>query len=448
MRLSCVVPLFLVVATGCSSGRVVRLETGLDSFVVTPHEEPGAELKAAELGADAFEQAVAELARDVRPFRHPMREARAVFGVPSRSGTFDYEARGQRFIPRQQDVDGPRLLETYADEELTRAYGEWCARRRKAGDCLRLLDEGPLLGSDGKYTLAMAIAMDGVWVETVEALEGMVDPDVLHATVLASVTMYMLLWSLPEPISKGIAATLTAAAIAYLGVDTVLRLIDGWVLLVRKVDSSRTFAQLSEAAGEYGEVLGENAARVFVMLATAAIGSTAGLAAKSVGLPGSAQAALAVESQAGFSYAALGGVQSVAATTTGLTVALVPTAVAMSARSPRDGSHSHQHHLATNKNDRSSVRGGPWTPRFRHIFQKAGMELKDQENIVPIKGHRGPHPQRYHELVFEELDAATSTCRTVQSCRAALQATLRRLAREVATPGTELNLLVTRGAKP
>ncbi|NTX05675.1 AHH domain-containing protein [Myxococcus sp. CA040A] len=446
MRLCCVVPLFLMV--GCSSGRVVRLETGLDSFIVTPREEPGAELKAAELGADDFEQAIAELARDVRPFRHPMQEARALFGVPSRSGTFQFEPRGQRLIPQRQDVDGPRLLETYADEELTRAYGEWCARRRTAGDCLRLLDEGPLLGSDGKYTLAMAIAMDGVWTETAEALEGMVDPDVLQATVLASVTMYMLLWSLPEPISKGLAATLTAAAIAYLGVDTVLRLIDGWVLLVRKVDSSRTFAQLSEAAGEYGEVLGENAARVFVMLATAAIGSTAGLAAKSVGLPGSAQAALAVEAQAGFSYAALGGVQSVAATTTGLTVVLVPTAVAMSARAPRGGSRPHQHHLATDKNGISSVRGGPWTPRFRHIFQKAGMELKDPENIVPLKGHRGPHPQRYHELVFEELDAATLTCRTVLSCRAALQGALRRLAREVATPGTELNLLVTRGATP
>ncbi len=101
MRLRAVVPLFLaLVAAGCSSGRVVRLEAGPDSFVVTPREEPGAELKAAELGADAFGQAVAELAGDVRPFRHPMREARALFGVPSRSGTFLYESQGQRLVPQ------------------------------------------------------------------------------------------------------------------------------------------------------------------------------------------------------------------------------------------------------------------------------------------------------------------------------------------------------------
>src|SRR3712207_7872183 len=33
------------------------------------------------------------------------------------------------------------------------------------------------------------------------------------------------------------------------------------------------------------------------------------------------------------------------------------------------------HHLATNKNSVSTARGGPWTPRFRRIFKKAGMEL-------------------------------------------------------------------------
>jgi hypothetical protein len=281
-----------------------------------------------------------------------MLEARALFGVPSRSGVYRYESRGRRLRPEgPEDADGPRLLESYADEALTGEYGQWCQRKSQPGDCLRLLDEGPLLASDGKYTLAMAIAMDSVWEETAEALEGMADPDALRATLTASVTMSLLLWSLPEPVSKGVAATLTALAIAYLGVDTVWRLIDGWLTLVREVDRATTFEQLRAAGEAYGEVLGENAARVFVLLATAAVGNTAGLAAKASRLPGSAQA---VESQAGFQYVAVGGVQSVAMTAQGFTIALSPNALAMAQRGMSGGSTKKRqaHHLATDKNTR------------------------------------------------------------------------------------------------
>ncbi len=180
------------------------------------------------------------------------------------------------------------------------------------------------------------------------------------------------------------------------------------------------------------------------MLATAAIGNTAGLAAKASRLPGSAQAAVAVETQAGYRYMAVGSVESVALAAEGFTVALAPNAVAMAARGMRGG-RTRDHHLATNKNSVSTARGGPWTPRFKRIFKKAGMELKDPENIVPVEGHSGPHPQRYHELVSERLNGATETCRRVEECRAALTRALQQLAREVVTKGTELNRLVTRG---
>jgi hypothetical protein len=441
--------LLLSLGTGCATSRVARLETGHDSFVVTPRKEEGAALEEAELDEDEFAEAVGSLARDVRPFRHPLREARERFGVPSRSGVYRYEQRTRRLIAQEaEDTDGPHLLESYADEELTRAYGQWCQRKKQPGDCLRLLDEGPLLASDGKYTLAMAIAMDSVWEETVEALEDMADPNAVRATLTASVTMYLLLWSLPEPVSKGLAATLTAVAIAYLGVDTVWRLLDGWLTLVREVDRATTFEQLSEAGEAYGEVLGENAARVFVMLATAAIGNTAGLAAKASGLPGSAQAALAVESQAGFQYVAVGSVQSVAMTAEGFTIALAPNALAMAQQgmSGRGAKgRSQAHHLATDKNSVSTARGGPWTPEFRRIFRRAGMELEDPENIVDVPGHKGPHPKEYHELVFRRLRGATASCRSVNACREALTTELRKLAEEAMTRGTEINRLLTQG---
>nr|AYM52733.1 lipoprotein [Archangium disciforme] len=130
--------LLLWVGSGCSTVRAVRLDTGDESFVVTPHEEEEAELEAAELEDDEFEESLVELARDVRPFHNPLREARELFGVPARSGVYRYETRTRRLIPQgPEDADGPHLLASYADEELTRAYGQWCARKSQPGDCLR-----------------------------------------------------------------------------------------------------------------------------------------------------------------------------------------------------------------------------------------------------------------------------------------------------------------------
>ena len=46
---------------------------------------------------------------------------------------------------------------------------------------------------------------------------------------------------MPEPVSKGLAASLTAGLIAYLGVDTVWSLIQGWRLLVAEADRATSF---------------------------------------------------------------------------------------------------------------------------------------------------------------------------------------------------------------
>ena len=61
------------------------------------------------------------------------------------------------------------------------------------------------------------------------------------------------------------------------------------------------------------------------------------------------------------------------------------------------GSGGPVHHIATNKNWDSPARGGPWSPRFEKLFKKAGMSLDDAANKVAVPGHRGPHPEAYHE---------------------------------------------------
>jgi RHS repeat-associated protein len=58
------------------------------------------------------------------------------------------------------------------------------------------------------------------------------------------------------------------------------------------------------------------------------------------------------------------------------------------------------HHICTDKNFTSAKMGGPWTPRFQELFDKAGMSLQDKANIAIVLGHYGPHPGAYHQEVL------------------------------------------------
>jgi HNH/ENDO VII superfamily nuclease len=113
-----------------------------------------------------------------------------------------------------------------------------------------------------------------------------------------------------------------------------------------------------------------------------------------------------------------------------------------------DGSQKkdgHQwHHLATNKNEISSTQGGPWTPLFQRIFAKAGMDLDDPANRVYLAGHQGPHPEAYHEVIYDTLRRALARCNSVEHCRSTLTTALQDLAQEVCTPGSRLHQLVTK----
>jgi hypothetical protein len=141
----------------------------------------------------------------------------------------------------------------------------------------------------------------------------------------------------------------------------------------------------------------------------------------------------------------LGAVEEIALSAEGVSVTVAATAMTMGA-SGSGGSSSpciEKHHIATVCNDKDTRRGGPWTPRFRTIFAKAGMSMEDPANKMPLPGHYGPPPERYHQIVFNALDDATASCRSVVECREALTRALKALAKEIATPGTGLNQLVT-----
>ncbi|WP_157232105.1 GIY-YIG nuclease family protein [Hyalangium minutum] len=221
-----------------------------------------------------------------------------------------------------------------AAAELKRCYLQWCGRTWGEGDCLRLLVDKPELDNDGKYTLAMAIAQRHVLGEMKDAFGEMVNPVAVYASITSAMTVYLLLWTLPEPVSKGLAATMTVALMAYLGVDTVWRLIDGWLVVVREVDRATTFEEIEVAGTKYGKTMGRTAAKAFVMLATVAVGNTAaGMASRLPTLPGAGPAAVLAETQLNLRYAAAASqVEAVTVSAEGATLTLAPGAVAMAAR--------------------------------------------------------------------------------------------------------------------
>jgi len=287
-----------------------------------------------QLRTGEFKQSLAELARDVRPASNPLRHARRLM--------FDslwHEEVYLKWTGRRLELDSEAAVEPRASQsclEMTRAYGRWCEHQRRSRDCLSLLTNGPVLDGEGRYALALEFALGSVWNETVDAFKDMASPEAVRATLVSAMAVYLMLWTIPEPLSKGLAASLTVGLIAYLGVDTVWSLIQGWRLLVAEADRATTFAGLREAGERFGRVMGKNSARVFILLTTAAIGNTAGLAVKGPGLPGAARATALADSQAGFRWAMVGEVGSVALSAEGVfTIALAPGAVAMSAQGPQ-----------------------------------------------------------------------------------------------------------------
>ncbi|NTX37561.1 AHH domain-containing protein [Myxococcus sp. CA033] len=399
------------------------------------------------LEEDAFVEALSTLARTKRPDVVPREAAQRLLAMEERGGTYLFDVRTRRLTPLE--AGAPEEVFSAEDVELTRQYLLWCERTMRAGDCLRLFGARQVVSGDARFTLALALAQGAVLEEMLEGFRDMADPEAMLSSVMWMGTMYLVLWTVPEPLSKGLAAMMTATLVAYVGVDTFWGLVVGFRRLMEQVDRAHSFDELRVAGEAYGKVMGRSAARAFALLATLAVGNTAaGFAGKVPGLPGSAGASVKAAGELGIRLGAVGELQTVTVSGASVTAVVAPEALSMLARGPEGAGagrvEGHDHHIASNKFWKDTRSGGPWSPRFQRLFDRAGMSLDDSENIVRVRGHKGPHPEAYHRIVLRRLDAALVDCRTMQQCREVLTVELRRLGQEVATPGSDLNKLVTR----
>jgi hypothetical protein len=330
-----VAALLALLVSACNSPtKIVRLTSGQGAPIV---HVARADVEPVEVDDDSFKQSLIAHGRSVQPFTVPLVEARRLWRESSHPEPYSHVRGHLGLVSVGSASETPRghLLPELAPAaaELKRCYLQWCDRTWGEGDCLRLLVDRPALDNDGKYTLAMAIAQRHVLEGMKESFGEMVNPTAVYASITSAMTLYLLLWTLPEPVSKGLAATLTVGLMAYLGVDTVWRLIDGWLVLVREVDRATTFDEIAAAGEKYGKTMGRTAAKAFVMLATVAVGNTAaGMAARLPTLPGARPAAALAETQLKLRYAAASQVEAVTVSAEGATLTLAPGAVAMAAR--------------------------------------------------------------------------------------------------------------------
>ncbi len=438
--------LLLAVLVGCSAAQpAIRVDTGTEgeTLIYIPR---AATVEPVQVAPEQVTETIRRLAREVRLSGSPRQTVERLFQLDALYGDYLLLLRERKLVPLESSGMPLEGALTEEEQNLVSRYKAWC---RSAygfeGDCLGALVGGKYLDMQGRYMLAMALSKSPVLEEFKKALGEMVSMRAVLQAAIGTVVTLLVLLALPEPVTKFVAAWATVGLILWVGASTLYNLVTGWFQLMEEVKTAATFEEIRDAGEKFGKLFSREAAQAFAMIVMALLTHTAkGFAEQVATLPGSAQVSMQAAGREGILLSEVGAVESVAVTAEGFSVALAPGAVAMAARGAR-ADRTEKHHMATIANKKSTLRGGPWTQRFEELFARAGMRLKDPENIVPIKGHKGPHPQRYHDIVYTRLREALGDCGRIGECRARLTDALKKLANEIAKPGTELNRLVTLG---
>ncbi|HEX5753598.1 MAG TPA: AHH domain-containing protein [Archangium sp.] len=273
-----------------------------------------------------------------------------------------------------------------------------------------------------------------------------------------SLMLYGLAWAAPEPLfSKAFAAAVTVTLLMTYTIAEVVNVGRACLQLYREAEAARSIPELEEAARHFARSMSGVGLRVLVTMAGAKLakalpevpkGGMGGLLSTprySLGGPARGRLSFSPGSSAQVSVA--NGTVTLMSVTANTAAAAASSALnartsGACAESKKDDNQAH--HLATDKNDILDARGGPWTPRFKKLFDQVGMSLDDPANIVYLQGHKGPHPEDYHVEVFKRLQAALMDCQDQRECQRKFLNALDEIAGDVCTPGSKLNKLATK----
>ncbi|WP_309887876.1 AHH domain-containing protein [Archangium sp.] len=340
------------------------------------------------------------------------------------------------------------VLTSTSESEDTPAEWEVLMRqeyRSRFGESLLPL---PQSLETSRFSLALRLSPRYMGEGVREAARELFSSPVFLTSVALAVGVYFAAWLAPEPLfTKAFVVALTLRLSLLVGAMELTHLAQACLRLYQEAEAARTVQELEAAAEHFGKAMGGTALRTLMLVASLGLsrslpevpegGLRALLNAPRYAMPGggpSLEGATAVTMAADGTLLVTGVAAGTAASAVGS---------ACTDGSEKKEGH-HWHHLATNKNDTSSVSGGPWTPRFEELFEAAGMSLEASENLVYLKGHKGPHPEAYHQAVYKRLNEALGDCAPVSQCQRKLVEALRKLADQACTPGSRLHQLLTK----
>ncbi|XXF78231.1 HNH endonuclease signature motif containing protein [Myxococcaceae bacterium GXIMD 01537] len=131
--------------------------------------------------------------------------------------------------------------------------------------------------ADDRRDMALRVALDGLLPGLAEQMAEDFQPHNLALTaIMAVLTTYLLLWAVPEPITKVAAVGITLTLVAAFGARLLLHVVDEWKLLCRATLQARDFSAVKAAGLRFGQQLGADGARLLYVLASLALGHAAG----------------------------------------------------------------------------------------------------------------------------------------------------------------------------
>ncbi|MBM7119027.1 hypothetical protein [Archangium primigenium] len=266
------------------SSPTTAAETGTREFdpvvlVLATHPRARADTRVVALTQAEYHRAVRALGGRWAVKGSAQATAQHLLQLPPEEEWLAEVSRGQVVSLVPLDDTGPLVPE--AEHALRENYLRWC-EPRGAGDCLGLFSDGPYLRTDDRRTLALALAFGTVLDETRAALGRELGPQAILSSLVWAASLYLALWLLPEPSTKGVAAALSVVLLAWLGLDALWGLLDGWATLARQAHEATTFEELRAAGEVLGQRLGEDAARALILAVATLGGRTLGEAATHV----------------------------------------------------------------------------------------------------------------------------------------------------------------------
>jgi hypothetical protein len=274
--------LLFTLSAGCSTQRVVRLDTG--DGAPREYRQPSSN-RTVDVDADAFEAALGRLMLELPLTLRPPQQGWLVRTAYPSNGE---DARWQRL--------------------LTKSLGGLCTAGQRKESCLSLLDDVMGLSEWDKLAVALGLSLEPMRDSIAKAVEKTLAPQLVYSVIATGLMTWVVLATNPEPVFTKAAAIISALMLIYLGGESFLEVVAASQELKWATDQATTPAELEQASHRFAHRVGPKVARVVVLAATVAMsqamtGGAALLASRLPVLPHFSEAAALGASQVGLNLA-------------------------------------------------------------------------------------------------------------------------------------------------